>query len=370
MSCWREDPAVLIAALSGRALAAAARRSGYAPLVADLFGDLDTRAIAANSIQVRGSLSRGLRGASLLQALDRLADGRAVEGIAYASGFEDRPNLVAAMARGRTLLGNTPDTIARVKAPADFAALCRTLGIPHPEIAWKEPRETGWLWKRRGGSGGVHVQTRKPVLAERGGWYLQKRAEGRPVSALFLADGHRSLVLGFSEQWPDPTPAHPFRYGGAVRPATLSPGWSREMADAVARIVPETRLVGLNSADFLVRAEGFDLLEINPRPGATLDLFRHPDLFRLHVEACRGELAACPPVFERAAAAAVVYAPAALRLRPGFFWPDWASDRQPPGQPVARDAPLCTVIAEADNADQARAQLRSRAAEILARVGI
>ncbi len=139
-----------------------------------------------------------------------------------ASGFEDRPNLVAAMARGRTLLGNTPDTIARVKAPADFAALCRTLGIPHPEIAWKEPRETGWLWKRRGGSGGVHVQTRKPVLAERGGWYLQKRAEGRPVSALFLADGHRSLVLGFSEQWPDPTPAHPFRYGGAVRPATLS----------------------------------------------------------------------------------------------------------------------------------------------------
>ena len=33
---------VLIAAISGRALAASARRGGYVPLVADFFGDADT----------------------------------------------------------------------------------------------------------------------------------------------------------------------------------------------------------------------------------------------------------------------------------------------------------------------------------------
>ncbi|MDB5557347.1 MAG: hypothetical protein JWQ36_281, partial [Enterovirga sp.] len=38
--------AILILAQSGRALAAAARRAGLRPYVADLFGDEDTRALA------------------------------------------------------------------------------------------------------------------------------------------------------------------------------------------------------------------------------------------------------------------------------------------------------------------------------------
>ena len=45
---WRNKARyVLIAALSGRALAVSARQAGYAPLVADLFGDEDMRAAAS-----------------------------------------------------------------------------------------------------------------------------------------------------------------------------------------------------------------------------------------------------------------------------------------------------------------------------------
>jgi uncharacterized protein len=36
------NPAILIAAITGRSLAAAARRAGFRPLVADLFNDADT----------------------------------------------------------------------------------------------------------------------------------------------------------------------------------------------------------------------------------------------------------------------------------------------------------------------------------------
>ena len=52
------DPGdVLVAALSGRALAAAAARAGLRPIVLDLFCDVDTRALAPRSQRLPGSLA-------------------------------------------------------------------------------------------------------------------------------------------------------------------------------------------------------------------------------------------------------------------------------------------------------------------------
>ena len=51
--------AILIAAPSGRALAAAARRAGYRPLVADFFDDLDTRGFCAANRLIEGGLDTG-----------------------------------------------------------------------------------------------------------------------------------------------------------------------------------------------------------------------------------------------------------------------------------------------------------------------
>ena len=51
--------AILIAALSARALAEAARRAGFVPLVVDCFGDEDTRAAAAGYRQLPHALTRG-----------------------------------------------------------------------------------------------------------------------------------------------------------------------------------------------------------------------------------------------------------------------------------------------------------------------
>jgi predicted ATP-grasp superfamily ATP-dependent carboligase len=360
---------VLIAALSGRALAKAARRAGYRPLVADLFGDLDTSEAAEAALRLPGSLARGFGPASLLDGLDRLSAGRVPQGLVYGSGFEDRPGLIATLAERHDLLGNTAATVRAVKRPATLAELCARHDIPHPTLKRDTSDIGGWLEKRAGGSGGAHVRPARPgPPRER---YRQLRVDGDPVSALFLADGRRAVVLGFSAQWADPAPGRPFRYGGAVRPADI-PAWlSAAMAGAIALLVPATGLVGMNSADFLVRDDGFHLLEINPRPGATLDLFAGAagTCFHLHVQACRGALPPAAPVYAGAAAAAVVYAPGRLVLRDDFVWPAWTADRQPPGLPVAADAPLCTVLAEAATADRARALVAARAAAILAAAG-
>lgn len=363
---------ILIAALSGRALAAAARAAGYRPLVADLFGDLDTQALAEAHVKVRGSLGKGPASGALLDALDRLAAGRAPAGVVYCSGFERRPSLLASIRCRHELVGNAPEVVAEVVNPEKFAALCGRLGVSHPEVALGSAPAPGWLEKQAGGAGGAHIRAARPGAAPKPGYYLQRQAAGTPVSALLLADGRDSLVLGFSEQWAAPLPGRTFRYGGAVRPATIAPGTATAMAHAACGLARAAGLIGLNSADFLVRPDGFDLLEINPRPGASLDVFADPNgtVFSLHVEACDGRLPDAAPAWPSAAAAAIVFAPRRCILPTGFVWPDWSADRQPAGVPVDADGPLCTVRAEAETPQAARELLEQRSAAILELAGM
>jgi len=113
-------------------------------------------------------------------------------------------------------------------------------------------------------------------------------------------------------------------------------------------------------------------LEINPRPGATLDIFSdaEPPLLALHVQACRGRLPDSVTPSDGAHAAAVVYATRLCILPEGFPWPDWAADRQPPGLPVPANGPLCTVQARANDAAAARHLVERRIATMLELAGM
>ena len=63
----------MVVAVSGRALAAAARRAGYVPLVADFFADDDTREIAHACRKLDG-LKPGFQWKTLEPALEALAE--------------------------------------------------------------------------------------------------------------------------------------------------------------------------------------------------------------------------------------------------------------------------------------------------------
>lgn len=359
---------LLIAALSGRALAMSARRAGYTPLVVDFFGDADTLDVAGAHRRLTSELSRGIQADELLAALAAVAEGQQVQGIVCGTGFEDRPHLLASLGRQWRLFGNGAEIMTRVKDPESFAALCRACGIPHPALSLTAPSDpAGWLAKRRGGAGGGHIAP----AAERSGSasiYFQRRVPGTPVSALFLAAGRRATILGFSAQWSCPTPRHPFRYGGAVRPADLAPPTAAALAAAVQALVATLPLAGLNSADFLVARDKFWLMEINPRPGATLDIFEPSkgSLLELHVAACEGKLPSVPPRADGAAAAAIVYAGHDIASLTPLDWPDWTADRPHAGIAVRAGAPLCTVHARASTAAEARALVTQRLSTVLA----
>lgn len=369
-SSQAEAGSLLIASVSGRQLAQAARRAGLAPLVADFFADTDTQAAAHACRKLGGDIASGMRRQTLLPALRALAAlaPSPILGLVYGAGFEDRPELLTLIAKDWPLLGNDAATVARLKAPESFFAELDRLGIPHPATSSERPaKAAGWLAKRKGGAGGSHIAPSR-LKRDARSIYYQERVAGRAVSALFVANGLRARVLGFSEQWTAPTPRSPFRYGGAVRPASLAQSVDRQIASAVTAIAGSFAIVGLASADFLLDGKDAFLLEINPRPGATLDIFDRgaKPLMRLHLEAIREErLPASGLKFDDAMASAIVYAPSRVSVPAGTVWPDWSADRPKSAERIDKNRPICTVWARGSTRAQAKRLVEERICKIL-----
>jgi len=363
--------ALLVAAVSGRALAQAARRAGFVPLVADFFADMDTQEAAYACCKL-DDIARGFRWASLARALDALAAASPapILGFVYGSGFEDRPELLSRIAERWTLIGNDAATVRRLKDPKSFFSTLDRLGIAHPATTCVRPARgvKDWLVKREGGAGGSHIGIDRSAR-KRGNRYYQERVEGSPVSALFLADGTCARVLGFSEQWPAPSKGRPFRYGGAVRPARLTPSAKEAMRSAVERAVSAFGIRGLASADFMVKGKTALLLEINPRPGATIDIFDSADapLLKLHLEAAqRDKLPRQAPRPAGAAASAIVFARRRLAVPLTMAWPVWTADRAKPGEIIDKERPICTVWARAGTTARAKSLVEARTKTVLA----
>jgi predicted ATP-grasp superfamily ATP-dependent carboligase len=366
-----DAPTLIVIGYSARALASSARRAGFAPLTIDVFGDSDLREISLASVTLEGGFPDGLTAAAVAPAVNALIREYDPVGLVYGAGIEHQPELIDAIADEIRVFGNGAQTLARAKDPEALARLCANNGVRHPNIAFSPPdRPEGWLIKRRGWAGGSHVQRWTCDREVPSDCYFQRELKGRSVSALFVADGAAASIVGLSAQWTAPTPRSPFRYGGAVGPVDTEPKRAHEIERAVDRLVRNLGLVGINSADFLVSDEAAWLIEINPRPPATLDVFdsdRDP-LLAHHVAACDGRMTA--PAARRAfKAAQIVYADCDSLLQSRAEWPDWTADRPMPGARVKAGDPLCTVIAAAESVEAARRLAGRRSGQINAPVG-
>ncbi|ORE98716.1 ATP-grasp domain-containing protein [Aurantimonas sp. 22II-16-19i] len=358
--------AILAAAFSARQIAASARLAGIACLAVDFFGDEDLRDHAARCEVLRGHYPDGFSGDKLIAALTRLAAGDQPLGFVYGAGFEDRPELLEAIAERWPILGTDPATARRLKDPERFEEICREAGVAHPEIRRGAPADpAGWVSKKVGGCGGSHVLLGDAApAADR---YYQRFVSGDRVSMAFVASAGRTAFLGYSSQWADPSPQEPFRYGGAVGPIAVDADLDAAMRRAVAGIAARLPLAGLCSADFVLGTAGAVLLEINARAGATMDVFDDParPLIELHLAALRGEL----PETERQApaeirASGLAWAERPLRVPAGFTWPDWTRDRTAPPAEFAAGEPICTVVAAAPGAAAAQALFHTRTRRI------
>lgn len=356
---------VLIAAYSGRALAASARRAGYEPLVVDAFGDSDTRQAAAGYRELPESLSGGFRAKPLLAALADLAAAapRKPIGLLLGSGFEDTPKLISTLSRHYRLLGNGADTVQRAKDPATLSSLLARLDLAHPETRLSPPgNSAGWLSKRTGGSGGRHIRPARTLERPNAHRYFQRLIEGEQVSLSGIAT-RTSLHLSPTRQWCAASSTRPYRYGGAITHPAIEANVLERMSEAAARVTKALGLAGMVSFDFRI-VEGIPhLLDINPRPGATLDILDTADgaLFRAHVAAFVDDSPPKPPPqTDDVRAAAILYADRGPLIAPMTDWPDWTADRPRPGAQVLRGRPIATVLTAANTPSDTERRIRVR----------
>ncbi len=365
-----DAPSLIVVAQSARSLASSAKRAGFAPLAIDVFGDDDTRAISLATLTLDGGLSHGLRGVALIDAVRTFVRLHDVIGAVYGSGFEHQPSLIAALGREVRVYGASADALSRAKDPVAVAQACARSHVAHPEIRFEQPMDCdGWLMKTRGGAGGGHVRIAGRETAMAPGDYFQRRVDGRSVSALFIGDGARVEIVGLSQQWTSPLSYAPFRYGGSVGPIDISPDRREEIETAVAGVTRAFGVVGLASADFVVSDDVAWFIEVNPRPGATLDIFDRDEdpLLGRHIEASEGRMTT--PVARTAARAAeVVYARSELACPSRTAWPEWVADRPAGGTKIAAGDPICTVFATAPDAEAAKRRVADRAREISAMI--
>jgi uncharacterized protein len=346
---------VLIVAVSARMLAELAVADGHEVTALDRFGDVDLRAIAPVAT------------AASNDALVGLADGIEADAVVYGAGLENRPELVARLAGGRELLGTPAERLDAARDPWAVGAAAVAAGARAPET--RGPAEIGasagdWLRKPRAGGGGRGID-RWTGGRLRAGQILQRHVPGMSCSAVAIADGRHAVVLGLTEQ------LHRRRHEwtGNVTPPRLPAAELAELDGQLRAVCAEVAarfaLRGAFGVDGIWDGRELWVLEVNPRPTASLELFGR-GAFAAHVRGARGVsvlTSGVPAPVRCAKVKLVLFADRDLRAPDPDWWPTGlVRDIPHRGELIRRGAPVCTLVSATADPDQ----LAARGASLLA----
>jgi predicted ATP-grasp superfamily ATP-dependent carboligase len=304
----------------------------------------------------------------------------AADAVAYTSNFENYPEAVSALARGRRLLGNPPAVLTRVRNPIVLMRVLHHRGFAVPATRASAPPAARdmerWLLKPRrsgGGHGTAPWRIGRPVSRRA---YVQERIRGVTGSIVFAADGRRAVALGLSRQLVGEGTfgAHGFRYCGSLFASERAPVFQGQAellaaATALANAVTEAfGLRGLNGLDFVAR-NGVPLpIEVNPRYCASMELVERAtgaSLFAIHAAACEGRLPEPARLPVRVYGKAIVYARRHVVVTDPLAWGVSAiADVPHPGERIARGHPICTLLADGADAERCLRALVDGAATI------
>lgn len=381
---------LLVIGASGRFLAESASRAGWQVAAIDLFTDQDLRACCHQVLQ----LEPGQSPAAVVAAARSLPPGPFV----FTGGLENKPSLLASLAAERPLAGNGPAQLAAVRNPAAVAAVAAAAGWNFPDTrdcSRGLPTNGSFLRKPYASAGGHSIVRWQAGLPGGDDFYWQRLVPGRASSVSLLLGPHQPQLLGLCRQFIGLSWCHGPRFGfcGGVelpKPGPRTLLWND--LQRLAATLAERGLRGLVGADLILPRTAArqppTLLEINPRPTATMELIERrigTSLVAAHLEAC-GHAGppqpAAPAARDRCWAKAVLFAAAAVTLTrkvddqlcrlavqwrdagdAGRDWPPLA-DRPPVGSRIETGRPILTVFAAGRTPVVAARRLRQRTAAV------
>ncbi len=363
------DTHVLVAGFSTRAIAESAARAGFRVTAIDAFADLD---------QHPGVHAVAVPRAFTPRAAVRASRAVTCDAVAYLSNFENHPDAVGALASGRTLWGNAPGVLQRVRNPQLLAAAFTRHDLATPSLG--DTGDSPCLLKPLASGGGAQIQPWERGTPIPVGYYVQQFIEGEPGSVAFVASREGVRVLGVFQQLIGLPSfgASGFRYCGNILDGSMPEGsWMLRAAAALAgAVTAEFGLSGVNGIDFVARDGVLYPVEVNPRWSASLELVeraRGISVFAAHAQAYTdGSLPAfdgmTAPQIGRSIGKAVIFARHAVTVGDTRPWciDGWVRDVPRPRTSITPGEPVCTVFGEGATPEACRVQLTERAASILA----
>ncbi|MBI2479703.1 MAG: ATP-grasp domain-containing protein [Planctomycetia bacterium] len=207
-----------------------------------------------------------------------------------------RASLIEQLTEQRTLLGNAPAVLRRVRDPWLLAAALNDAGLQAPQLKRlsEVPVAGQWLRKPVRAAGGYGVEGFVPAQLDNAdnSMYLQEFIPGRSIGATFVAANGNAIFVGATEQLLGPAwgGAREFQYVGSVGPIGLSPEHAQALSQVGHCIATSFGIQGLFGVDAIVNGEGVWPVEVNPRYTASVEILERAmniATIQWHVAACR-----------------------------------------------------------------------------------
>jgi predicted ATP-grasp superfamily ATP-dependent carboligase len=272
---------VLVAGFSTRHVASSAARAGYEVCAVDHFCDQDLSWYTSDREKFEDLVD-------LPDAIERLCRRHRFDLFIATSGAED-------LSVPLPLCGTPRGSIGRFLDKLDTQHFFEELGVPVPRLVphGKYPV----MVKPRRGAGGW----RNTIVRDAAGlaawekmyadipYISQEIVEGIPASVCCVTDGVRSRAVAANEQLLQGNGASRFGFCGSVTP--LDHPLRESMIALAERIAAASGCTGTIGIDFVLGRDTATAIEVNPRFQGTIDTVEMAygcNLFRYHVDACRG----------------------------------------------------------------------------------
>ena len=377
---------LLLVGMDVTPLARSAKKAGYKVYTVDYFGDQDLKNLADDSFSIIkqnrgiscGRLSLDFDEELLLEGAKRISKRHRIDGILLSTGLDDSPEVLSGLSKVAPIIGNSPQSIQRVRNKERFFSELDHIGAPCPKTAivgdfleaHRFSKDVGYplLVKPLCGFGGAGIRKAKTPqelerifkedLRSRPKVMVQEYIFGISASVSVLSSKNGSVALTVNEQLIGLSPfgqEEPFGYCGNIVPLAVDEDVSLRCKRLAERVVTHFGLMGSNGIDLVISRDGTPyIVEVNPRFQGTLECIEESlgiNIVKAHIEACtRGLLPKVHSVASKFCTRLILYAPYRTVVPDIGRYLD-VRDVPLPGVVVEKGEPLCSIIAKAKARD-------------------
>ena len=276
----------------------------------DFFGDLDLLELSNNIIIISDLIKEKIPKKSVQDIFYNqfekiIKDNQDISYVILTSGFENRPDIWKKMENIKPIIGNSAETIKKVRDVNNLWEFCKASNFKFPNYVDLNLSEDitdldfPLIFKPKSSGGGQNIhlindsnQFMKILseLSNKNEYIVQEFVEGVDISATISCNGEKSSVLGITKQILGEKflgATSEFLYCGNIIPFKVNNKIYKEIKKISNELTKKFNLKGINGIDFILKNNELYLIEINPRfPGTIelLEILTHKNIFYEHVK--------------------------------------------------------------------------------------